>query len=125
MGRLASGQVMSLVFRIPGLWLVSLTVSTSDVSGLLCYLVLCLVALLNSSVETLTKVAAVLALTYCLLWEAHSLAAPGPLVSRAGDLNIQTVKERLKVSEEAPNTWWLHGARMLKRHSISLCKLRW
>ena len=116
MGRLASGQVMSLMFIIPGLWLLSLTVSTSDVSVLLCYLILCLVALLNSSVETLTVVAAVLALASCLQWEAHSLAAPGPLVSGAGDLNMQTVKGSSKVSDEAPNAWWLLGARMVRRH---------
>ena len=62
MGRLASGQVMSLMFIIPGLWLLSLTVSTPDFSVLLYYLILCLVALLNLSVETFAVVAAVLAL---------------------------------------------------------------
>ena len=102
----------------------SLSVSTSDVSVLLCYLVLCLVALLNSSVNTLTKGAAVLALAYCLLWVAHSLAAPGPLVSGAGDLNMRTIKGSSKVSEEAPDAFWLHEARMLKQHSMLLSKLR-
>ena len=119
MGRLASGRVMSLAFIIPGLWLLSLTVSTPDVSVLL-YLILCLTALLNSSVETLTRVAAVLALVCCLWSEAHYLAAPGPLVSGAGDLNMQTVKGSSKVSDEASNTWWSLGARMLKQHLISL-----
>ena len=111
------------MFIIPGLWLLSLTVSTPDVSVLLCYLILCLVALLNSSVKTLTTVAAVLVLAHFLWWEAHSLAAPGPLVSGAGDLNMQTVKGSSKVSEEAPNTWWLHEARMLKQHLFLLSKL--
>ena len=114
MGRLASSQVMSLMFIIPGLWLLSLAVSTSDVSVLLCYLVIYLMALLNSSVEILTKVASVLALMFCLLWEAYSLATPGPLVSGAGDLNIQTAKGSSKVSEEAPHAWWSLGARMLR-----------
>ena len=116
---------MSLMFILPGLWLFSLTVSTTDVSVLLCYLVLCLVALLNSSVKMLTKVTVVLALTLCLLWEARSLATPGPLVSGAGDLSMQTVKGSSKVPEEAPNTLWSHEARMLKRYLVSLCKLRW
>jgi len=74
MGRLASGQVMSLMFIIPGLWLLSLTVSTPDVSVLLYYLILCLVALLNSSVDTLTVVAAVLALASCLQWDVKPLS---------------------------------------------------
>ena len=105
--------------------MLSLTVSTPGVSVLLYYLVLCLVALLNSSVEMLTKVATVFALMFCFLWEAHSLAAPGLLALGAGDLNMQTVRGSSKVSEEAPTTWWLHGVRMLKPPLISRSKLRW
>jgi len=51
MGRLASGQVMSLMFLIPGLWLLCNNVSTSNVSILFYYSLLKLVVLFNVDLE--------------------------------------------------------------------------
>ena len=51
MGRLASGQVMSLMFLIPGLWLLCNNVSTPKVSILFYYSLLKLVVLFNVDLE--------------------------------------------------------------------------
>ena len=85
--QLASGQVMSLPFIIPGLWLVSTAVLTVDASILFYCSILYLVALLNPDLETLANVATVLALVFCLLCVSHFLAAQETLTSGVENLN--------------------------------------
>ena len=81
-GQLASGQVMSLMFIIPVLWLLSLCVSMSDVSILLYSSVLKCMGPLNSNLEMSSNTVSMTLLVFCLLLTGHILKPKPSLPGR-------------------------------------------
>ena len=80
MGRLACGQVMSLMFIIPGLWLLYNNVSTSNVSILFYYSLLKLVVLFNVDLEMPSTAVSLSLLLFWLLLLGYVLNRNSNLV---------------------------------------------